>query len=143
MSVCEAARLAGGHQAFTSTSGLTSSFRTCCRSIEKDAVEVKRFFLGAKRKSRGRASAPLGAGRERSGCVHLLCLFSRNDKDVCRMKREPEAVLGVCGLHIRRGRTTILPSVSWSVERGQHWVILGANRSGKTTLLTALTAYLA
>src|SRR2546430_6045597 len=58
------------------------------------------------------------------------------------MKREPEAVLGVCGLHIRRGRTTILHSVSWSVERGQHWVILGANGSGKTSLLSALTGYL-
>ena len=74
--------------------------------------------------------------------AHLLCLFSRNDKDVCRMKRETEAVLAVCGLHIRRGKTTILRSVSWSVERGQHWVILGANGSGKTSLLSALTGYL-
>ena len=58
------------------------------------------------------------------------------------MKRETEAVLAVCGLHIRRGKTTILRSVSWSVERGQHWVILGANGSGKTSLLSALTGYL-
>src|SRR5437879_11053669 len=58
------------------------------------------------------------------------------------MKREPEAVIEVCGLHIRRGKTTILHSVSWSVERGQHWVILGANGSGKTSLLSALTGYL-
>jgi iron complex transport system ATP-binding protein len=28
------------------------------------------------------------------------------------------------------------------VERGQHWVILGANGSGKTSLLSALTGYL-
>ena len=58
------------------------------------------------------------------------------------MKREPEAVLGVCGLHIRRGKTRILHRVSWSVERGQHWVILGANGSGKTSLLSAFTGYL-
>src|SRR5256884_3962914 len=58
------------------------------------------------------------------------------------MKREPETVLEVCRLHIRRGRTTILHRVSWSVRRGQHWVILGANGSGKTSLLSALTGYL-
>jgi iron complex transport system ATP-binding protein len=36
----------------------------------------------------------------------------------------------------------ILRDVSWRVERGQHWVILGANGSGKTSLLSALTGYL-
>lgn len=32
--------------------------------------------------------------------------------------------------------------MSWSVRRGEHWVILGANGSGKTSLLSALAAYL-
>lgn len=32
--------------------------------------------------------------------------------------------------------------LSWRVDRGQHWVILGANGSGKTSLLSALTGYL-
>lgn len=36
----------------------------------------------------------------------------------------------------------ILRDVSWRAERGQHWVILGANGSGKTSLLSALTGYL-
>jgi len=36
----------------------------------------------------------------------------------------------------------ILRQVTWRVERGQHWVILGANGSGKTSLLSALTGYL-
>ena len=36
----------------------------------------------------------------------------------------------------------ILDNVSWCVERGQHWAILGANGSGKTSLLSALTGYL-
>ena len=35
----------------------------------------------------------------------------------------------------------ILRDVSWRVERGQHWAILGANGSGKTSLLSALTGY--
>ena len=36
----------------------------------------------------------------------------------------------------------ILHDVNWRVECGQHWVILGANGSGKTSLLSALTGYL-
>src|SRR4026209_2830712 len=58
------------------------------------------------------------------------------------MTRMQNAVLEVCNLQVRRGRTTILNGVSWRVERGQHWVILGANGSGKTSLLCALTGYL-
>lgn len=46
------------------------------------------------------------------------------------------------GLCIERGGTVILRDVNWRVERGQHWVILGANGSGKTSLLSALTGYL-
>src|SRR5438477_7429107 len=58
------------------------------------------------------------------------------------MARNRKTVLEVCGLHIRRGKTTILNQVSWRVERRQHWAILGANGSGKTSLLSALTGYL-
>ena len=56
------------------------------------------------------------------------------------MKRPP--VLEVSKLHIYRGDTVILDRVSWRVDRGQHWVIIGANGSGKTSLLSALTGYL-
>ncbi len=41
-----------------------------------------------------------------------------------------------------RGSEVILDGVTWRVEHGEHWVILGANGSGKTSLLSALTAYL-
>jgi iron complex transport system ATP-binding protein len=47
----------------------------------------------------------------------------------------------VRGLTLWRGDTTILKDVAWRVERGEHWVILGANGSGKTSLLSALTGY--
>jgi iron complex transport system ATP-binding protein len=43
---------------------------------------------------------------------------------------------------VERGSTTILRDVAWEVERGEHWVILGSNGSGKTSLLRALTGYL-
>jgi iron complex transport system ATP-binding protein len=51
-------------------------------------------------------------------------------------------VLEISNLRVERGGTTILNGVSWRVERGQHWVILGPNGSGKTSLLSALTGYL-
>ena len=51
-------------------------------------------------------------------------------------------VLAVAGLRIERGGTVILDGVNWRVEPGQHWVILGGNGSGKTSLLSALTGYL-
>lgn len=51
------------------------------------------------------------------------------------------SILEISGLRIQRGRTTILDNIFWRVERGQHWVILGANGSGKTSLLSALTGY--
>ena len=57
-------------------------------------------------------------------------------------RRRESAVLNVRNLRIDRGETTILYDVSWRVKRGEHWAILGANGSGKTSLLSALTAYL-
>jgi ATPase subunit of ABC transporter with duplicated ATPase domains len=51
-------------------------------------------------------------------------------------------VLNVRDLRICRGNTLILDNISWQIERRQHWVILGANGSGKTSLLKALNGYL-
>jgi iron complex transport system ATP-binding protein len=51
-------------------------------------------------------------------------------------------VLEVSGLRVERGETTILRRIDWRVGRGEHWVILGANGSGKTSLLKALTGFL-
>jgi len=41
-----------------------------------------------------------------------------------------------------RGDTVILNDVSWRIERGEHWTLLGPNGSGKTTLLNIVSAYL-
>jgi iron complex transport system ATP-binding protein len=53
--------------------------------------------------------------------------------------REP--VLQITGLTVHRGSTRILDGLDWIVRKGEHWVILGANGSGKTSLLSALTGY--
>jgi iron complex transport system ATP-binding protein len=58
------------------------------------------------------------------------------------MPASPTPVLEVSRLSIERGQTRILRNVSWRVEPDQHWVVLGANGSGKTSLLRTLTGYL-
>jgi len=56
-------------------------------------------------------------------------------------RKQPTAILDIRRLGIVRDGVKILRDVSWRVEAGQHWVILGANGSGKTSLLSALTGY--
>ncbi|HHY84070.1 MAG TPA: ABC transporter ATP-binding protein [Verrucomicrobia bacterium] len=56
-------------------------------------------------------------------------------------RQRTRAVLEAAGLRLQRGRTLILRDISWRVSPGEHWVILGANGSGKTSLLGALTGY--
>ncbi|MEO6567551.1 MAG: ABC transporter ATP-binding protein [Opitutaceae bacterium] len=51
-------------------------------------------------------------------------------------------VLEVNDLRVQRGRTLILDNLTWRFAPGENWVILGANGSGKTSLLKALTGYL-
>jgi iron complex transport system ATP-binding protein len=50
-------------------------------------------------------------------------------------------VFEVSNLRIER-EAVILREVSWRVDAGQHWAVLGANGSGKTSLLSAVTGYL-
>lgn len=52
------------------------------------------------------------------------------------------SVLDVTGLRVARGRTKILHDIVWRVRPGEHWVILGANGSGKTSLLKVLNGHL-
>jgi iron complex transport system ATP-binding protein len=54
---------------------------------------------------------------------------------------EVPSVIAVSKLRVER-EAVILEAIDWAVERGQHWVILGANGSGKTSLLSALTGYM-
>lgn len=51
-------------------------------------------------------------------------------------------VIEISSLRVERD-ALILRSIDWMVERGQHWAILGANGSGKTSLLSTLTGYMA
>lgn len=55
--------------------------------------------------------------------------------------KQTEECLRLEGLTIQRGQSLILENVDWVVWKGEHWVILGANGSGKTSLLRALAGY--
>ena len=62
-------------------------------------------------------------------------------REIKPVRKVPRPLLEIDTLSIRRDGTQILREVDWSVRRGEHWVILGPNGSGKTSLLAALTGY--
>ncbi|WP_277210663.1 ABC transporter ATP-binding protein [Isoptericola croceus] len=50
------------------------------------------------------------------------------------------AVLDLQGVTVRRGTSTIVHDVDWTVSEGERWIVLGPNGAGKTTLLQILAA---
>ena len=50
------------------------------------------------------------------------------------------AVLEFAGVTVRRGGSTLVDSVDWTVTDDQRWVVLGPNGAGKTTLLQVASA---
>ncbi len=52
-----------------------------------------------------------------------------------------KACIRIEGLRIDRNDCRIIHGLNWSVGAGEHWCILGANGSGKTSLLRALAGY--
>ncbi len=57
------------------------------------------------------------------------------------VSRKPMSILRLEKVSFRRQGREILQGISWQVEPGRHWAVLGANGAGKTTLLKILTGY--
>jgi iron complex transport system ATP-binding protein len=53
----------------------------------------------------------------------------------------PHLTLSVKQLRFERSDRVILDGVDWTVGAGEHWVILGPNGCGKTSLINCLTGY--
>lgn len=53
-----------------------------------------------------------------------------------------EEIISLDGVDYIRDGKYILQNVSWHVNRGEHWVILGPNGSGKTTTLNMVNGYI-
>jgi len=58
------------------------------------------------------------------------------------MTTAAQPVIDLKGIELRRGGKTILHGLNWQVNPGEHWVVLGLNGSGKTTMLNVVTGYL-
>jgi iron complex transport system ATP-binding protein len=52
------------------------------------------------------------------------------------------AVLEFADVTVRRGTTTLLDAITWTVEEDERWVVLGPNGAGKTTLMQVAAAQL-
>ncbi len=52
-----------------------------------------------------------------------------------------QPVLSVAGVRFERGSRRILDDIHWLVVAGEHWVILGPNGCGKTSLINLVTGY--
>lgn len=44
-------------------------------------------------------------------------------------------------IHYKQGNKNILEKINWTINQGEHWIILGNNGSGKTTLASILAGY--
>ncbi|RPI63096.1 MAG: ABC transporter ATP-binding protein [Planctomycetaceae bacterium] len=53
-----------------------------------------------------------------------------------------DAKIELSNIRFERASRAILDDVSWTLAHGEHWAVVGANGSGKTTMLQIATGYL-
>lgn len=55
---------------------------------------------------------------------------------------DSNSIINLEDISIHKGKTKILENISWNINKGQHWALIGPNGSGKTTLLKIISGYL-
>lgn len=50
-------------------------------------------------------------------------------------------ILSTSKLCVQSGKKFLVKDISWTIKKGEHWVIFGLNGSGKTTLLSVLAGF--
>ncbi|HSK59891.1 MAG TPA: ATP-binding cassette domain-containing protein, partial [Actinomycetospora sp.] len=53
---------------------------------------------------------------------------------------DPDTVIRMAGVGVRRGGSDLLADTDWTVELDERWAVLGPNGAGKTTLLRLAAA---
>ena len=66
-------------------------------------------------------------------------LAARAVTEKAASKRLAPIVVDLKDIHLTVGKKTLFDGFSWTIRRGEHWVLRGANGSGKTTLLSLIT----
>lgn len=115
--------------------------------LPRSAVTIVREQLRSGQMSLQKLAAALGAREFHPAERQFGELLNVNTpKDYERAKSAlanvAEPIIEIEGMVIRRGKVVIVRDLNWRVAPGEHWAILGANGSGKTSLLSAITGYL-
>lgn len=50
-------------------------------------------------------------------------------------------IASIKNMHYKLGNKKILEEINWTINQGEHWIVLGNNGSGKTTLASILAGY--
>lgn len=54
--------------------------------------------------------------------------------------KETETLFALKNVNVKFGEIFVLKNLNWTVNKGEHWVVMGENGAGKSTLLGLLTA---
>lgn len=53
-----------------------------------------------------------------------------------------DKIIEIKDVNWQRNQKKILENINWTVQKGEHWAVLGLNGSGKTTLLNMVNGYI-